>query len=296
MSFSIQKANFWKRFSAWLFDTVILVVLALSISLLTFEIFVAKPKEVYTEKFNISRAYQLEVAKQMDFTPLLTTEQYKKLPEEEKGDYLSQEVYDKFSKEEKAAYDAEKEAYIKALNADERALALYNDALQAQTSFYLKDALSYALSLFVATLIWHFILPLFLKQGRSVGKRVFGLAVIRTNQVKASNAVLFIRCMIGLYAIETIFPIFLFLIGGTLGIVLLVAFFVMQIAVMFKTDTNSSIHDLLTDTVVVDMASQKIYQTQEERIEAQKAQAAEKAEEPEVQMVRLSSTLPNDKE
>jgi hypothetical protein len=33
MSVSLQKANFWKRFSAWLVDTVLVILLAVACSL-----------------------------------------------------------------------------------------------------------------------------------------------------------------------------------------------------------------------------------------------------------------------
>ena len=53
---------------------------------------------------------------------------------------------------------------------------------------------------------------------------------------------------------------------------------------MIATKTNSSIHDLLTDTAVVDFASQLIFETEEARIsyieEMQRLEAAEKEQYP----------------
>ena len=48
--------------------------------------------------------------------------------------------------------------------------------------------------------------------------------------------------------------------------------FVLQIGVMIATKTNSSIHDLLSDTVVVDFACQQIFDTEEELIAYKQAQ------------------------
>ena len=50
------------------------------------------------------------------------------------------------------------------------------------------------------------------------------------------------------------------------GIIVLALFFILQIGVMIATQTNSSIHDLLSDTVVVDFASQQIFDSEEELI------------------------------
>ena len=53
---------------------------------------------------------------------------------------------------------------------------------------------------------------------------------------------------------------------GIVGWIALLLLLLLQIFVMVKTPTNSSIHDLLADTVVVDYASQQIFETQEELI------------------------------
>ena len=85
---------------------------------------------------------------------------------------------------------------------------------------------------------------------------------------------------------ETMVPVLLVLmlffgmLGGV-GVITLGLFGILQIVVMIVTQTNSSIHDLLSDTVVVDMASQMIFDTDEERIaylEAQQKELAERTE------------------
>ena len=119
-----------------------------------------------------------------------------------------------------------------------------------------------------------------------MGKKIFGLAVIRTNCVKASTPVLFIRTVVGLYAIETMMPLFLlimiwFNMMGIVGLITIGLLGILQLWVMISTPTNSSIHDLLTDTAVVEFMSQQIFDTQEDLMhfmQEEHAKAVENAE------------------
>jgi uncharacterized RDD family membrane protein YckC len=63
--------------------------------------------------------------------------------------------------------------------------------------------------------------------------------------------------------------IVLMLYWGTIGIVgpiVLGLILIVQLVVMITTRTNSLIHDLLADTVVIDYASQMIFDSREEMI------------------------------
>ena len=141
-----------------------------------------------------------------------------------------------------------------------------------------------SVSLFIANLIWHFILPLILHEGRSLGKKIFGLAVMRTNGLRLSNPVLFVRSMLGLYAMETMVPVLFALmiyfgLLGSVGVIAGALLFLLEIIVMATTKTHSSIHCLLSDTVVVDYASQRIFATQadlDEYLEAQRIEEEQK--------------------
>ena len=193
---------------------------------------------------------------------------------------IKQEDYDKFTDEEKKAYD---ETYLKvneAMSKDEAIMELNGNIITSV-------ATSISLGLLLATATLYFVVPLCFKQGRTLGKKIFGLAVVRTNGVKLTNPILFARSLIGFYAIELMFPLILTaltLLGvlGAIGFITIGLFLILQIGVMLYTKkTNSCIHDLLTDSVVVDMASQQIFETQEERTEFDKAEAARKAAEKE---------------
>ncbi|MBQ8322408.1 MAG: RDD family protein [Clostridia bacterium] len=234
MSVSLQKANFWKRISAYLFDLILTVTLAVGFAtvvsaIVGYDAHSAKLEGYYAQ-------YAEEYGIDLD---------------------ISQEDYDALSEAEKQNYEAASDALAK----DPEVLKLYN------TMFYLTLAIL-AIGLFLAILALHFIVPLFFKNGQTLGKKIFGVAVMRTNCVKVSNPVLFVRSILGLYTIETMVPLLLltmiyFGAIGSVGSITIGLIMLLQIVVMAVTQTNSSIHDLLSDTVVVDFASQKIFDTEE---------------------------------
>ncbi len=259
MAVSIQKANFWKRISAYMFDVVVLIALMLALMLGTNKIFKVEERIAVLHDYKI--AYAQEEGIDLE---------------------ISKEEYNAMTEEERSAYD---EA-VKRINA---AMAEDEEVLEANMDASFAVLLSFTVAIFLATFILHFLFPLWFKYGRTLGKRMFGLAVIRTNCVKMTTPVLFIRSMVGVFAIETMFPLFilismLFGLLGTVGIIVLVMLLFLQIFVLFRSPINASIHDLLTDSVVVEMASQKIYESQEELLAAKKAEALEQATAPETQV------------
>ena len=128
-----------------------------------------------------------------------------------------------------------------------------------------------SIGLLLAYLILEFIIPIFLKNGQTVGKKVFGICLVRPNCVKITNIALFARTLLGKFAIETMFPIllvFLFLFGGLgiLAIILLAAMTILNIVLFFATKNRTPIHDIFAATVAVDMRLQMIFETEEELI------------------------------
>lgn len=252
MSFSIQKANFWKRISAFMFDIIILVMLSFGFA-----------------------------------TGITALSDYDKKSEAVKSYYAHyEEVYGvdfNITEEDfNALTDAEKQVFHDANK------ALQNDSgfqKATQNLFYL-TMLIFGGGIFLSYVLWYFILPLFFGYGRTLGKKIFGLAVIRTNGVKASNPVLFIRITVGMFAIETLMPLSMLImiwfdLMGIVGLITIGLLALLQIGVLIYTKTNSSIHDLLTDTVVVDFVSQQIFETQDELLAYQQEEhkkSVEKAE------------------
>jgi uncharacterized RDD family membrane protein YckC len=251
-SLSLQKASFWKRISAYLFDFIVTIMLAMG--------FATGITAIcgHDEKSAELNAYYQQYEQQygIDFN-------------------ISEEDYSKLSETEKAVYNEAQ----KALNNDAGFQEIYQDV------FYL-TLLMHGGGMFLAYLVWYFVIPLFFGYGMTLGKKIFGLAVIRTNLVKASNPVLFIRTIIGMFAIETMMPLALltmisFNMMGIVGLITIALLEILQVAMLIVTRTNSSIHDLLADTVVVDFASQQIFDTQKDLIQYQQeehAKAVENAE------------------
>ena len=132
-----------------------------------------------------------------------------------------------------------------------------------------------SLCVFLPSVILEFVVPLIFKNGQTIGKKVFGIAVVRTNSVKVSGPAMFIRAILGKCTMETMVPIcivIMILTGklGYVGIAVLVMIAILEVVMMISTRTNSAIHDLLSDTVVVDFASQRIFESNEELLEVKK--------------------------
>ena len=133
-------------------------------------------------------------------------------------------------------------------------------------------------------LVWEFIVPLFIKNGQTVGKKIFGVAVMRTNGVKITPVQLFVRSILGKYTFEIMLPVFSVILvvfggAGIFGIIMLAVIFIAQaISLIVTRRTRSALHDLLSDTVTVDLASQLIFDTEAELIKYKEEQHAKMVE------------------
>ena len=237
MRFEIQRADFWKRISAFLFDIILLGIVivgaaaALS-AILGYDKHMAVVEQVeneYIEKYGINT----------------------EITDEEKA---------KLSEEELAVYDE----YNAARESDERLIIGYNILLRLMFTIL-------SVSVLIGHVIMEFIVPIFFKNGQTLGKKAFGLAVMHTNGVRLRGQAHFVRTIIGKCLIETLVPVYfvlMILFGslGFVGIVALVLLLGLQIFVLASTKTRSAIHDLISDTVVVDMASQMIFENADELI------------------------------
>lgn len=248
MSNEIQKAGLWKRIAAWLFDGILWGVLVVACCLLLSWL-------LGYDGYNatLESAYdRYEAAYGMEFD-------------------ITQAEYQAMTQTQRLNYDA---AYA-ALTADEAAMRAYNMML--------------SLSLVVATLgillgylIWEFFIPLRLGNGQTLGKKIFGLCLVREDGVKLTTLQLFVRTVLGKYTIETMVPVCigLMLFWGTMdltGTLILLALLLAQLGCLAFTRNNSAIHDLLAATVVADLESQTIFRTTEDLIAWQKQVAADRA-------------------
>lgn len=185
---------------------------------------------------------------------------------------ITEEEYNNKSSSDKENYD---NAY-KALVGDSEAMKAYSMVTNLMI-------LTVSLGLFIAVLIWEFIVPLFLKDGRTVGSLIFGIAVMRSNGVRISHISLFIRAILGKYAIETMISVYIIMMIfmnaiGIVGPLVICGILLMQLILIISTKNNQLIHCILSDTVVVDYGSQRIFDSQEDLLEHKKREARDRAE------------------
>lgn len=244
----LQKASMWKRISAWLFDNILLVTLAVLFgfclsALLGYDTHSAALDDFYTK-------YESQYGIKFDIT---------------------QEEYETLSEQEQANYDAAYEALLK----DEEAIYTYNMVLNLTMVIT-----SAGILLAVAAL--EFAVPLLLKNGQTLGKKIFGVALVRNDGVRLNTMQLFVRTLLGKYTVGTMVPVLIcimliFGIVGFLGTVLLLGLLLAQILCLLCTRNKVGLADLMAGTVPVELNSQRIFASTEELIEYTKKIHAERA-------------------
>ena len=247
MVYDLQKASLWKRIAAWMFDGILVSVLAVGIGFL---LSMLLGYDNYSETLDLAYAeYEAQYAVTFDIT---------------------QEEYEAMTATELSAYNTAYEALI----SDEKAMHAYNMMLNL-------SILITTMGILAALVLWEFVIPLFLGNGQTLGKKIFSLGVMRTDSVRLTTVQLFIRTILGKFTIETMIPVYLLLMlfWGTLdltGTLILGVLLLAQCVIAAVTRTNSLIHDLLAGTVVVDISSQMIFENTEALIEYQKKIHAER--------------------
>lgn len=247
MIFDLQKASMWKRISAYLFDFILLVIAVAGFACL------------------------LSVMLGFD-----------------KHNAALEEAYARYEKEYGVVFDISREEFIQKTEAEQKA---WNEAYQAlikdQDAMYsynmvinLTLVIS-TLAILFAYLVLEFAVPIKLGNGQTLGKKIFGIAVMRTDSVKVTAPLLFIRTILGKFTIETMIPVLIcvmifFNMIGIVGMLILGLILLVQIILMITTHTNSCIHDVLAKTVAVDMQSQLIFENEEELIAYKNKVHAEK--------------------
>ena len=237
----LQKASILKRISAYILDFILLVICVTGFAFLFSAIFnydeyseiIDKRKEEISQTYNV------------DFN-------------------ISEEERLKFTDEEKAKFDLAVEAFENDVEANKAWNTLIN------LIFFI-----ISFSILFSHIVTEFIVPLIFGNGQTIGKKVFALGVMRSHHVKLKTTELFIRAILGKCTMEAMFPIFLIVmisLGalGFVGVIVLFLFIVLQLCLIIFTKNNCLIHDILSDTVVVDMSSQMIFDSDEALLEYQK--------------------------
>lgn len=249
MKYSIQKASFLKRIAAALLDFILLCIIAVGVaSLISLITGYGKYSDQLDERMSY---YEAEYDIKID---------------------ISAEDYEKLSKEEKAKYELADAEFAKD--------PIANKAYQMLLSLSL---VIISIGLLVAYVVVDLVLPLIFKNGQTLGKKIFAIAVMHTNGVKIKTEGLFIRTILGKYTIESMIPVLIIIMALfnilNLGFaVLLIGLIILQIALIILTQYRTPIHDALAKTITVDLTTQKIFSTEQELIDYKNKLAKEEAE------------------
>lgn len=248
MIYDLQRASMWKRISAWLLDAILLCIVA---TLMAFLLSTALNYDSYSQRLDDRYAYyEAEYGVTRD---------------------LTQAQVDAMSPDELANL----EAASKALSEDEEALYAYNMMIQLMIVIT-------SIGILLAYIVLEFTVPMVLGNGQTVGKKVFGIGVMRQDGVRVNGLCMFIRTVLGKYAIETMIPVMMTLMlffgsVGEVGWIIVGVIVIAEIVLLVTTKERCMIHDKLANTVSVDVASQMIFKTQEDMIAYKQKVAAEKA-------------------
>ena len=248
MIYDLQKAGFLKRISAFIFDFIIYCVIAVGIAVLISTIVGYDAK--LGQLVNAYKKYEVEYGIDLE---------------------ISEEDYAKLTEAEKKQYEIADEAFQK----DNEVARLYSEIFGL--SFLMISLASLA-----SFAITELAVPLFFKNGQTLGKKIFGIAVMRTDGVKVSFFQLFVRAVLGKHTVETMVPVLIaimFFMGvtGYIGLIAFGLIYLLQLILLIATHTNSVIHDLLSVTVVVDANTQMIFDSTEQMLEFKKKKAEEAA-------------------
>lgn len=233
----LQRANGWKRIAAWILDIMLLCVLAVGAA---WGVSAIIDYDSHYDTY-VAALEKYEAQYGVDFD-------------------IDQKTYEALTPAEKTKYDTAHEA----LNSDEEALRAYSILTTSPLMIVTSGILA-------ATLILEFIVPLIFKNGQTLGKKCFSLAVVRIDSVQINPLQLFARTLLGKFTIGRMVPLYLLMMSfsgalGIVGLAVIVMVLILQIACIAIGPNRAAIHDRLAGTVVVDFVSQKIFETTEERI------------------------------
>lgn len=247
MIYELEKVGFFKRLSAYLLDGILTVILAVGVALLLSS----------TLNYN---EYNAKV-----------TQAYEKYEAQYNTSFqVTEQEYSSWTEEQKQALEDASDALL----ADED--AMYNYHMTVNIIMVITSA-----GIILSLLIVELLVPLLLKNGQTLGKKVFGLCVVRTDCVRITGLQLAMRTILGKIVIETMLPVYLLLmlIFGIVGMpatVIMAGVFIGQGVSLVFTSRNAAIHDLVAGTAVADIHSQLIFDTTEEKIAFQKKVHAER--------------------
>ena len=261
--YDFQKANMWKRISAALCDLILLAIVVVGFAFLLASVLGLNG---YITQFDeLQTSYKKQYG-------IVTQEMYDELPAEERANYIIEKDYSALTEEERAKYDEANEAFTK----DSEANYIYGMIMN-------KSLIMVIFSILLGYVLLELIVPLIFKNGQTLGKKIFGVALMREDGVRSSPMLLFARTILGKYTVETMIPVMIivmivFGIMGIVGTVVIIAMLIAQIVLVAATKARTPLHDKLAHTVAVDYASQMMFDSPEAMIAYKQRIHAEQVE------------------
>lgn len=248
MTLDLQKASMWKRISAFLFDAILLGIMAV---LFAWCLSTALGYDQYNEALDAAYTRYGEM-----YGVNLN---------------LSLSEYDALGAEEIETLNA---AYA-AMTADEEAIKAYNMIVNL-------TLLITSLGILAGYVVLEFVIPLRLGNGQTLGKKIFGIGLMQQDGVRVNGKILFVRTILGKYTMETMVPVLIvmmiwFGILGLAGTLVLAGIGLVQIFMLILSKKRLVIHDTLAATVAVDVGSQMIFADHQALIAYQEKIHAERA-------------------
>lgn len=248
MGLDLQKAGIWKRTAAWMLDCILFIILAVG--------FVALISGIVNYSGHIKELNSAYEKYESEYGISFNTTQ-------EEYDAMTDEEVEKYHQ----AYDA--------LTSDSKAMNKYNLIISLTLVII-------TISLLLTYMLLDFLIPLMLGNGQTVGKKVFGIGLVRVDCVKITSMQLLVRTLLGKFTVETMIPVYIifmlfFGMTGMLGIIIIAALGLTQIIMVLATRNHFAIHDYFAGTVAVDIQSQMVFNSSEELIEYKKKLHADEA-------------------
>ena len=248
MIYDLQRASMWKRLSAALFDSILLGVAA------------------------VLFMWLLSVALGFDTHYQTMTDAYARYGEEY-GINLNPGL---------SEYEAMSESEVERLNEAYAALSADSEAMYAYNMLLNLSLTITSLGILLAYLVMEFTLPMCFKNGQTIGKKIFGIGLMRSDGVKITGSGLFARSFLGKYTICTMIPVLIvimifFGMLGRIGTVILALIALLQLILLLATRNHTPIHDLFASSVCIDVGSQLIFDTYDDMIAYKKKIHAEQA-------------------
>ncbi len=271
--FELKKIGFVKRASALLLDAILLAVLTTGFMwIISLICHYSREEALANEQYAAWETFREEYIKSKDGKQGIAEYYGFTYEEDENGGYtVSKDGIGKSLDDVLLALDASEgkdEATAEAYTAY-KALPPAQIVNAQYRYVYTMLFMMVSIGILLSYLLLEFALPLIFKNGQTIGKKVFGICLVRPDCVKITALSLFARTVLGKFAIETMFPVllvFLFFFShlGWLAIVLFAGIILLNVVMYFTSRNRTPIHDLLAGTVAVDMRLQRIYASEEE--------------------------------